>query len=277
MQGRDLIGIWDLSGSRDSPPRLFEVEYLESFGWAGNDRLLFAIPSIQIFTTGMTITTGPARRYVVHDLDSGESARLETRAGMLQDIIFIDPTGRFVLLSRLESGEQTPSVHRIDLATREAVLVQPPVRGVWSWFSDGEGAVRVGIDTGERRTRIYYRPTATAPLVRLETRQELLEDGIVELVGFGSNSGRGILGTNAVTGRFAVYEYDFATATRGTALFEHPDVDVTSVITAPDGSVDGFTYDDDRPRIRWINPAMSRIQARLDSTLPGQEQCRREP
>ena len=268
-QGRELVGIWTLSAPRDATPQMIEVPNLESFAWAGNQRLLIANLSIEFMFTNIAVMLGPARRFVVHDLGTGKSEPLESTPGLLQELIFVDPSGRYVLLSKLERREQTPSVHRIDLATRESVLVQPPVRGVWNWFADGNGAVRAGIDYGERRTRIYYRANPTDPLVRLETRQDLLEDSIVESIRFVSNSGRGILGTNAVSGRFAVYEYDFATATRGAALFEHPEVDVTSVIVGSDGSVDGFTYDDDRPRVRWINPAMARVQARLDAALPG--------
>ena len=269
MEGRTLIGVWNLGASRDAAPQLFEMADFESFMWVGNQRLLIAAQSMEMMITPVWMMVGPARRFVIHDLGTGEDKTLETAPGLLQDIIFADPHGRFVLLSKLERNAQTPSVHRIDLATQESVLVQPAVRGVWSWFADSTGAVRAGIDYGERRTRIYYRPHATARLVRLETRQDLLEDSIVESIRFVSDSNRGIIGTNAVSGRFAVYDYDFATATRGAALFEHPEVDVTNVVVGPDGNVDGFTYDDDRPRVRWIDPAMARVQAALDNALPG--------
>ena len=267
--GRQLVGIWTLSAPRDAPPELIEVPNLENFTWAGSGRLLISSLWLNFGFSNSAFMIGPARRFLIHELNSGDQRPLEREPGMLQDVIFVDPAGRYVLLSRLDRGEDTPAVHRIDLRTGESVLVQPPVRGVWAWFADNEGVVRVGIDYGERRTRIYYRAAPTGQLSRLETRQELLDDSIVEMVRLTSASGRGILGTNAVTGRFAVYEYDFATATRGAALFEHPQVDVSSAMFAPDGSVDGFTYDDERPRVQWLNPAMARVQVRLDAALPG--------
>ena len=49
----------------------------------------------------------------------------------------------------------------------------------------------------------------------------------------------GVIVTNAETGRFAVYNYDFATDTRGAVIFEHPEVDVTDAIFSPEGAVDG--------------------------------------
>ena len=51
-------------------------------------------------------------------------------------------------------------------------------------------------------------------------------------------------------------------------MFEHPEVDISEILLAPDGSIDGFTFDDDRPQVRWTNPAMARVQARLDAALP---------
>jgi len=269
IEGREFVGIWTLGAPRDEPPRMIQVSNLESFWWAGDQRLLVADLSMRILFSNAAMLMGPARQVWIHDLREGGAKPLERAPGLLQDIIFVDPGGRYVLLSRLDRGEDTPAVHRIDLASGESVLVQPPVRGVWSWFADSSGVVRAGIDYGERRTRIYYRATPTSQLARLETRQDLLEDSVVELVRLTSDSGRGILGTNAVTGRFAVYEYDFATATRGAALFEHPEVDVTTPLFAPDGTVDGFTFEDDRPQVRWINPAMARVQARVDAALPG--------
>lgn len=75
--------------------------------------------------------------------------------------------------------------------------------------------------------------------------------------------------TNAATGRFAVYNYDFATDTRGAAIFEHPEVDVTDAIFSPEGAVDGVTFEDDRPRVHWLNPAMAQLQAMIDRTFAG--------
>ena len=51
------------------------------------------------------------------------------------------------------------------------------------------------------------------------------------------DTNRGVILTNAETGRFGVYEYDFGTDTRGATLFEHPEVDVDTVIESEGGVV----------------------------------------
>ena len=40
-------------------------------------------------------------------------------------------------------------------------------------------------------------------------------------------------------------------------------------MSAPTASCDGVTYEDDRPRMHWLNPPMRRLQATLDRALPG--------
>jgi len=195
--------------------------------------------------------------------------RLGSAGGFGDEAIFVDPAGRYVLLSTQTSFTTTPSVQRIDLATGAMVEVQPRRYGVWTWFADAQGVVRVGVDYGERRTRIYYRATPTAPLTRIETRRNLRDGSVIDAVRFFAGSDRGIIVTNSETGRFALYDYDFATDTRGAVLFEHPEVDIHTTIFAADGSVDGVFYEDDRPRVRWLNPAMARLQEELDRTFPG--------
>ena len=265
---REMIGVWRLSDSRDAEPQAVRVANIESFDWAGPDRLLVTSTYTSVHVVGSTFLWGPAQQVLIHELSSGESRPIATDGAIIQQIIFLDPAARYVLAARLGPRDRTPGVDRIDLSSGTAVRVQEPVRGVWSWFADNEGVVRVGIDYGERRTRIYYRAGPNAELARLETREDLLQDSVVDLVRFVSD-GRGVMGTNAATGRFALYEYDFGAASRGAALFEHGEVDVTGAIFGPDGSLDGAIYEDDRRRTHWIDPAMSRLQAMLDATLPG--------
>ena len=60
----------------------------------------------------------------------------------------------------------------------------------------------------------------------------LRDGGAIDAIRFVTDSDRGVIVTNADTGRFGVYDYDFATDTRGEAIFEHPEVDVTKAIFA---------------------------------------------
>lgn len=266
--GAERIGIWPVRAEGQRQHRTVPAANVVSYRWAGDNRLLVTITNL-ILIVGFTFTAVPVRRVVSYDLETGRSQTLGTASGFGDEVIFVDPAGRFVLLSTQTSFTSPPSVHRIGLATGASVEVQRSRRGIYSWFADAEGVVRVGVDYGERRTRIYYRDTPGGELRLVDNSRTVRDQSIFDLVRFVKDTSRGIVVTNAESGRFAVYEYDFATDSRGATLFEHPEVDVTTPIFAPDGTVDGVLYETDRTRIHWINPEYAQVQQTIDRAFAG--------
>ncbi|MDQ4087699.1 MAG: hypothetical protein M3177_06795, partial [Pseudomonadota bacterium] len=268
--GNERIAVWALADPRDRPPRLIPAAGVESFVWAGDQRLLVNVATVVVINFGRGLLFPvPVRRVLVHDLQSNKTSSVTGSQGLADEVIFVDPFGRYALVSMQSEVDRPPSVHRVDLATGASVEIQPGRSGVWDWFADENGVVRVGVDYGERRTRIYYRATPDAELRLVESRRNLADDSVVETVRFVSNTDRGFIVTNAATGRFGLYEYDFAADARGAALFEHAEVDVGSAIFAPDGSPRGVVYEEDRPRVRWFDAAMGRLQQRVDTAFAG--------
>ena len=269
VEGQSRIAVWDLR-HREAPPRMLAHENysLLWLRWAGPNRILIGVGMTALYS-GLTL---PVTRIIAMDVSGGNTwsvRMLQTGRGFVADtVIHVDPEGRYLLASSQPSTDQYPAVYRADLATGESEVVQRPQTGVWSWFADARGVVRLGIDYGERRIRFYYRNTAGEPLRRIDTRRYPQDDSTIDTVRF-IGTDRSIVVTDAVTGRFAVYNYDFATDTRGEAIFEHPTADVSSVLVADDGSVQGVSYEDERPRIHWVNPDYRRVQATLDRALPG--------
>lgn len=265
----ERIGIWRLADPRETPPRIVSLDNVESFAWAGDSRLLIETLSFGIVTGGNVIAYGPSRNIHAYDLGADQATQLSQSRGLFSDTIFIDPYGRYALIADQPTVRATPNVVRVDLDTGASVEVQRRVPGVWSWFADANGIVRVGVDYETRGVRIHYRNTPEAPLRQVETRRDLRDDSVVDTVRFVTNTDRGVIITNAATGRFGVYDYDFATDTRGAAIFEHPEVDVTSATFGPDGAVEGVHFQDDRPRVHWIDPEMAELQRRIDRAFPG--------
>jgi dipeptidyl aminopeptidase/acylaminoacyl peptidase len=266
--GREQIGVWALADPRDRPPRLlpqtgYEVRWLR---WAGAGRLLIGIQVQQRILQFPVLVT----RVVSLDIARWTVTPLQTGHGLMaDDVIFVDPAGAWILVSAQPSALNTPAVQRIDLATGQATLVQHQRFGVWNWYADGNGVVRAGVDYGADRIKFYYRSGPGEDLRHIESRRYPRDGSVIEMIRFIANSDRGIVVTNAVTGRFAAYNYDFASDTRGEAIFEHPSVDISSVLMGADDQVDGIAYEDDRPRIHWLDPDYRIIQASVDRALPG--------
>ncbi|HTU12973.1 MAG TPA: S9 family peptidase [Allosphingosinicella sp.] len=266
--GREQVGVWRLADPRDRPPRLleqsgYEVRWLR---WAGSGRLLLGIQYPQRVLRVPVVVT----RIVSLDVASWTATPLQTGNGLLgDDVIFVDPAGAYILVSAQPTVLNTPAVQRIDLATGQATLVQHQRLGVWNWYADRNGVVRAGVDYGQDRIKFYYRSGPGEDLRRVDSRRYPQDGSVVDMIRFIADSDRGIVVTNAVTGRFAVYEYDFASDARGEAIFEHPSVDVTAPIIGESGQVEGISYEDDRPRTHWLNPDFRAIQATVDRALPG--------
>jgi dipeptidyl aminopeptidase/acylaminoacyl peptidase len=75
--------------------------------------------------------------------------------------------------------------------------------------------------------------------------------------------------TNERTGRFALYKYDTKTGAIGETIFEHPEVDVDDVLyNRATGRISAIEYEDDRPRVKWLDTDLDRLQARIDQALP---------
>lgn len=266
-QGHERIGIWNASGERVAPRVIsvgnFQLKWVR---WAGDNRLLVSVQTtVSIY--GMPV---PISRVLTYDLATRRTILLGDGNGMMgDDVIFIDPAGRYILLSAQERITTYPSVQRIDLTTGAATEVQRARSGVWRWFADEEGVVRAGVDYGERSLRLYYRSAAGEELRRIATRRYSDEASVIDMIRFIANADRGIVVTNSETGRFAVYDYDFATDTRGPALYQNDEVDVGSTIIGRDGGLAGVVYEDDRRRVHWFDAEMRRLQERVDRTFAG--------
>jgi dipeptidyl aminopeptidase/acylaminoacyl peptidase len=267
--GRDWIGLWDLREPPGSQPHVLaaasdgELRWLR---WAGPNRLLLGI-QLERMAEGTEFTIS---RIISLDVISGHAAPLDTGRGVLgDDVIFVDRQGAYILVSAQAAVTAYPDVLRVDLTTGRTTIVERGREAIWDWFADADGIVRAGVDYSNDRITFYYRSAPGARLRQIDSQRYPRDGSVIDMIRFIDNTNRGIVVTNAVTGRFAVYDYDFATGTRGAAIFEHPEADVTAAIIGEDGRVDGVTYEDDRQRIHWINPDMQHLQAAIDRALPG--------
>jgi dipeptidyl aminopeptidase/acylaminoacyl peptidase len=268
--GRDWIGFWDLRDASGSPPHLLasatdgEVRWLR---WAGPNHILLGI-QLERSAEGVEFTVS---RILSMDVPSGHATALDTGRGILgDDVIFVDPQGAYILVSAQAAVTEYPDVLRVDLQTGgRTTIVERGREAIWDWFVDADGVVRAGVDYSNDRITFYYRSAPGARLRQIDSRRYPQDGSVIDMVRFVGNADRGIVITNAVTGRFGVYDYDFSTGTRGAAIFEHPEADVTSAILGEDGRVDGVTYEDDRQRVHWINPDLQHLQAAIDRALPG--------
>lgn len=264
----NAIAIYDADGDASQTPRLVQSNgytFLD-VDWAGDSRLLIKATSVARFQgTGLRV---PVIRVLLDDLDAHQDRILGPNGGLFDEVIHLDPARRFLLLSSQTGALDWPGVYRVDLATGDSTLVERPRDGITQWFADRTGTVRAGTEDRDGRTRILYRASADAPWHRYPFGRADDEDVIVEKALFLASGENGLVLTNGPTGRFAVFEYDFASGQTGREVFEAPEADVTDLVTDENGTLLGVRYEDATPHIRWLDPARASLQREIDATFP---------
>ena len=233
--------------------------------WAGNNRLLLQLR----LTEKVDGTDIRFFRLIAIDIETGVFRLLDkdSRGLLAGDILYVDPTGSWALVSSQTDIYSYPSVKRVDLSTGVAKQIESARQGIWSWHADENGVVRAGISYDGPRYTIWYRDTATQKLREIHGKFKRDDDSTVDRLIF--RGGQALVLTNAQTGRFGLYEYDVKTGAIGNAVFEHPEVDVDSVLYNPvTGKVSAAQYQDDRSRLYWLDPTMKDLQVRLDAAIP---------
>ncbi|HEX8263598.1 MAG TPA: S9 family peptidase [Allosphingosinicella sp.] len=271
-EGRKAVVLADLTKADYALARIDLSDRFEMLWarWAGNRRVLLSL----IIPTKLYGTEIRTSRLFLFDVATRTVRPLDGKIGGIDgdDVIHVDPQGKYILLSAQRSIFETPAVLHVDLDTLKARQLVKPYPGVWSWYADRDGIVRAGLGTQGGRWWLFYRESAQAGFRKVGTGRrpdnQSLTDVEKLLPVAGSDKGYAI--ANKATGRYGVYRYDFVTNALGEPVFEHREVDVDSVGFSPrSGDPDSVFYADDRDRVAWLDPAMKAVQARIDRLLPG--------
>lgn len=254
--------------------RVPEQTTLEWLDWAGNGKLLVAV-SAQSAWFGLPVRI--TRLYFL-DLASGALNFIGRKEMALDgdDVIHVDPDGNFVLLSIQKSIWDYPSVWRFPLDAsggKSGIEIQKPKPGVWSWFTDSGGIVRMGFEfTATKKLKIWYRSTDAEKFREIaKISEDKFEDQIWDVLRIVSNSDQGIVLKPDDSGRIALRKFDYATRTTGEVIYSAPGWDVTGASFGDDDQLIAAYYTDDRDRVVWFDSKMKALQARLDRALKGND------
>jgi dipeptidyl aminopeptidase/acylaminoacyl peptidase len=188
------------------------------------------------------------------------------------DLLYVDPTGEWILLSYQRTVYDYPSVSRVTLADNKSQEVVAQRDDVWEWFADDDGVVRAGMGFTADKWSMVYRRTASEKFKKIGSAKYDDQDAALDILRFARESDDGFVLRNQETGRFGLYRYNFATKTVGEKVFDSPTNDVTDFDLTPDGkSVRAVWYTDDRDRIVWFDPELKKIQADIDGALKSSE------
>ncbi|MCH8684268.1 alpha/beta hydrolase family protein [Pedomonas mirosovicensis] len=266
---KETLGVIDLFGDQHQFFPVSDGYEVAWYRWAGNGKVLISLGRNQKFRGNDIYVT----RLVAFDLATRETKFVGKRTqGIVgDDVLYVDPDGKWLLLSIQKTLEDYPAVYRVDLETDDMELVVGQRAGVWQWFADSAGVVRGGYSFTQQGYSLFYRSRDGDPLRRID---KVRYDGPASIIdGFVPvpDSDEGYVLSSEQTGRRAVYRFDFATLTLGERLFESPTNDISNISLAPDKkSLLAAYYTDERHRVEWFDPALKELQAALDKSVAPQ-------
>lgn len=250
----------------------------ESLRWAGNGKLLISLSSFSIQALLLGADPRVTRLYLF-DL-ANKSFTPVGKPGMGFDgdeILHVDPNGHYVLLAMQRTIYDYPSVWHFALdgsGAKGGREVERAKGGVWQWFIDTAGTVRMGFQPtdGGRKLKVWYRSAANQPLklvARLDGEAPDKADWSAVQIVPGSDDGLAFHENSE--GRMVLRHFNFATLAPGEIVYAAPERDVGGVAFDERNRLIGASYIDDRERAVWFDPALKRIQARLEVALKGSQ------
>lgn len=269
VRGKAMLAIVHLFEKGRAPTVVTTGEHeLRWFQWAGDDRLLISMwmamkwEGVELYAT----------RLLVYEVSTGKAMYLgKKREGLVgDDVLFVSADGTHILLAVSRDVWSYPAIYRVELASGEMTKVLAAKTPIVDWYADSKGVVRIGFGYVNRKMKIVYRESEadkfkTVAKVSLEDLE-----GDIDTVKFRTSGDKGFVFSNAKTGRFALYEFDWKTFEFGKPIFEHPSVDLDDFRLSPDGNeIEAVFYTDDRPRVAWLEPNLKALQAEIDESLPG--------
>ena len=269
VKGKEVLGVLPLDGKDPKLLSSGEAYDINWFRWAGNDTVLVSIGQTIPYLDDEAWMT----RLIAYDFKTGAGRFIGSkREGLIgDDVLWIDPAGKSVLLAFQRTIYDYPSVSRVDLATNAAKQVVAPREDVWDWYADNDGVVRAGLGFAGTRWFMRYRATEAEAW-----RTVVRAAGDNEDAGFdafrifaGSDAGYRIM-LNEATGRYALYRFDYARRERGALVFESPSNDIDDFDTdETSNTLLAASFVEEAPKVHWFDPAMGKLQSALDKALPG--------
>ena len=246
---------------------------LEWFRWAGNGKLLFSLSTPTVYFG----EDARLSRLFFYDLATKTMPFVGRPDMGLEgdDVLFVDPAGEYLLLAMQRTIYDYPSVWRFALTEKPikgVKEVQRPTQGIWEWFADDAGIVRMGMAFDSGKVRVLYRAKPDDPLREIaKITEDNADDKLWDVLRITSGSDEGLVLKPDDTGRIAVRKFNYATRQVGEVVYAAQGWDVDEALIDKDGKLLAAFYTDDRDRAVWFEPKLKSLYARFEKAIPGQQ------
>ncbi len=265
--GVEYVAYRDATGGKISGFAVPEQVDLNWSRWAGNGHILASVGRNTLF---MGVEAYKSI-LLLHDVASGATSVISREGQGLEgdDILFVDPDGRYLLLSIQRSIYDYPSVFRVSLPDGKMSEVVRPRQPVWEWYADDAGIVRAGVGWEGRKVRYYYRKGTEDDFKLIGAMRPGDKEAFFDIAKVVTGSDEGYVLSEEKTGRQALYKFNYSTREIGDLVYGSDEYDIDDYWLTPDGkALEGVSFTDDRERVLWFDADAKKLQAQIDRAVP---------
>lgn len=233
---------------------------IAGYYWANNSRIAF-----------VQDTAGDEnfRLYAVN-IDSSDLKELTPFEKVrVQLIDRLKDDDEHMLISMNKRDVRVFDAYRININTGEMEMIAQNPGNIVGWQTDHEGTLRIAVTSDGVNTSVLYRDTEK------DDFQVLITTNFKETMSplfFTFDNKNLYVASNIGRDKTAIYTYDIKNKETTQLIFEHPEVDVTSLLRSDKRKkITGATYFIDKRHYHFFDEEREQLQQNLEELLPGYE------
>jgi len=181
----------------------------------------------------------------------------------------LEQNGTEILVGLNKRNPQIFDVYRINVNTGAMEMIAENPGNYTGWGTDWDGKLRIAITTDGVNSSVLVRNTETEKFAPLVTTS--FKETFAPLV-FTSDNKQLYVSTNIGRDKTAIVKYDVENKKELEKIYEHPEVDVTSLLSSRKRRViTGVSYTTDKSQYHFIDKQRADLQKDLERRLPGYE------
>ncbi len=233
---------------------------IPAYFWSGNERIVYLQDR------------GGDENYRLYAVstDGAESRELtpfeNTRVTIIDSL---EEQDDFILIGMNRRDQRLFDVYRLNLETGELTLLEENPGDIAGWMTDHDGKLRVAVRSDGVNTSLLYRDREDEPFRNILTTD--FRESVSPLF-FTFDNEKLYVASNLGRDKSAIFVFNPRTVEHEELLFEHPDVDVSSLFRSRKRKViTGTGFTTDRFRYHFFDEERAALQNELEERLPGDE------
>lgn len=254
-----------------------------SFQWVGDERLVLTTMVWDRIHGTVALNRDGSRGRGLSGYEFDPTGRFADPAFQIIHT-FDDDAGRVLMLDIRGNGAERlfPHVLEVNTLTGSSIRRETNPGNVTAWMSDHDGVIRLAMVREGENFGIMYRETGDSPWRQLPLPSGGRE-GILPY-GFDPHNGNFYVTGFNDQDRWCVFPYDLSDGSLGEPLVSDPVYDTgrggswaffaglplaRPIFSEAQQALIGLAYVTDSPRVTWLDPEFTKIQAAVDQARPG--------